>query len=206
MLLFADFFYHARQMVDLYDKVVKMMAKAKGTIKRHHIDQLKSAAANGSSLSLDATNPDQTSTIGKKQKTRSPPEVSPIVADCTSYEYILPPPCTLHRGLLLQKNFLLQKDEAKYIIIRNKVTRAKKLSVDIKGMMRVDALAMALNTQRVCPYKDYDALKCEYDDLDVAFESHKDKYRIQADIVEDLCKANDKIMAMGRRIKIYASA
>lgn len=66
--------------------------------------------------------------------------------------------------------------------------------------MRVAALVMALNAQKVCPLKDFDTLNVEHkklwlehENLESEFEAYKDKYIIQVGYMEDLCKAHDKI-------------
>lgn len=44
-------------------------------------------------------------------------------------------------------------------------------------------------------------MKRKYNKLDATFEAYKDKCNIQASIVEDLCKTNDKIRAMEEEVK-----
>src|SRR3954471_712846 len=202
--------YFAGKMADLHDKVTKMRAKNKGAIKvsvkRTRVEEIKAAAAGapdcGSPSSAGTTS--RGSSAGKKQKNEGTPELLPLIIDNPSEEDIVLPSCTLHRGIFSKRNVLLEREEVRHIVRRDRVARDKDLSEELEGMMRVASLALALNAQRVCPQKDYDALQTKYDELEHEFENYKDKYEVQSDIVEDLCKEQDKVVeleAEGKRLR-----
>ncbi|XP_058768787.1 uncharacterized protein LOC131642566 [Vicia villosa] len=202
--------YFAGKMADLHDKIVKMRAKNKGpiklTVKRSRVEEVKAAVAGapdgGSPSSVGTTS--GSSPAGKKQKNEGTPELRPLINDNPSEEDIVLPSCTLHRGIFSKRNVLLEREEVRHIVRRDRTVRDKDLSEDLEGMMRVAALALALNAQRVCPQKDYDALQTKYDELEHEFEQYKDKYEVQSSIVEDLCKERNKVRdleAEGERLR-----
>lgn len=123
--------------------------------RRGHVDQLK--VTDGESVffrstSSDGATPYSSSPVDKRMKNQEDIELRPIFTESPSDDDIFLPPCTLHRGLFAgKKNLLLHLDEAKHIISRDKVIQGRELLEDIESMMRVEALVMALNAQKICP-------------------------------------------------------
>src|SRR3954466_11680538 len=197
-------------MADLQDKVTKMRAKNKAAIKvsvkRSRVEEVRAAAAgapdSGSPSSAGAAS--RGSSAGKKPRNEGTSELRPLIIDNPSEEDIVLPSCTLHRGIFSKKNVLLEREEVRHIVRRDRLARDKDLSEDLEGMMKVAALALALNAQNVCPQKDYDALQTKYDKLEHEFEQYKDKYEVQSGIVEDLVKEQKKVVeleAEGKRLR-----
>src|SRR4051812_239243 len=197
-------------MADLQDKVTKMRAKNKAAIKvsvkRSRVEEVKAAAAGApdSGSPSSAGTASRGSPAGKKPRNEGTPELRPLIIDNPSEEDIVLPSCTLRRGIFSERNVLLEREEVRHILKRDRVVRDKDLSEDLEGMMRVAALALALNARKVCPQEDYEALQTSYDKLEHEFEQYKDKYVVQSGIVEDLVKEQNKVVeleAEGKRLR-----
>src|SRR4051812_34134567 len=121
-------------MADLHDKVVKMRMKnkaaAKVTVKRTRVEEVKAAAVGapdgGSPSSIGTTSGG--SQVGIKQKSEGTPELRPLINDNPSDDDIVLPSCTLHRGIFSKRNVLLEREEVRHIVRRDRVSRDKDLS------------------------------------------------------------------------------